>query len=132
MRDSLRLARNWSLAAPRLRRWQMSSLHAADGVYGIFLSLGVDGPKRSELRLIHIRQFLTQIFERVEELLAVRGLVEPIAQDVDDRGWRSLRREDSDPEIIFEIVTELLEGRNIRQRLCSLGARYGERLYFSG
>ena len=93
----------------------MSSLHAADGVYGIFLSFGVDGPECSELRLVHIRQFLTQIFERVEELLAVRGLVEPLTQDVDDRGWRSLRRENADPELIFEIVAYFPEGRDVRQ-----------------
>src|SRR5262249_8265551 len=108
----------------------MSSLHAANGVYGIFLAFGVDGPECRELRLVHIRQFLTQNFERVEELLAVRGLVEPLTQDVDDRGWRSLRCKNADPEIIFEIVAQLLEGRDVRQRLCAFGARYGEGLHF--
>src|SRR5215471_21323126 len=110
----------------------MSSLHAADGVYGIFLTFGVDGPECSKLRLVHIRQFLTQIFERVEELLAVRGLVEPLAQGTDDRGWRSLRRENADPKIVFQIVAQLLERRDVRQRLCALCARYGERLHFAG
>ena len=110
----------------------MLSLHATDGDYGIFLAFGVDSPEGSELRLIHVCQFLTEVFERVEELLAVCGLVESIAQGVDDRASGSLRRENSDPKIVFEIVAKLLEGRDVGQRLSTFCTRYGERLYFSG
>lgn len=82
----------------------MLSLHATDGDYGIFLAFGVDGPEGSKLRLIHVCQFLTEVFERVEELLAVCGLVESLAQSIDDRASGSLRCENSDPEIVLEIV----------------------------
>src|SRR6476646_403600 len=56
-----------------------SSLHAADGVYSIFLTLGVDGPEFYEFGLIHISEFLAEIVERVGKLLAVGGLVESLA-----------------------------------------------------
>src|SRR6185503_7450381 len=61
------------------KRKEGSSLHAADGIDGVFLPLGVGLPELGEFRLVHIGQFLAEIGERVEKFLAVRGLVEAVA-----------------------------------------------------
>ena len=79
-KESLTVSTKLEPGCAGLRRWQMSSLHAANSVDGVFLAFGVGGPERREFGLVHIRQFLAEIFERVEELLAVRGLVQSLAQ----------------------------------------------------
>src|SRR5215831_19474230 len=91
-------------------RYPSLSLYAADGVDSVFLTFGIGSPELREFGLIHIGQFLPQIFERVEKLLAVSGLIESLAQGIDNRCWRSFRRKYADPEIIFEVVAQFLEG----------------------
>src|SRR5262245_31151176 len=102
----------------------MSSLHAANGVDGVFLASGMDGPECRELGQIHIRQLLTKLLQGIDKLLAVRSLFDALTQDIDDRGGRAFWGENSHPEIIFEIVAQLLERRNVRKCLDALGARY--------
>src|SRR5262249_50244349 len=109
-----------------------SSLHAADGVDCVFLALGIGGPERRELGLIHIRQFLTKLFQRIEKLLAMSSLFHSLAQGIDDRSGRSLRCENAHPEIIFEIVAQFIESRNVRKSFDALGARYCKRLHLPG
>src|SRR5581483_5627529 len=116
----LRLEEIRSPATAELRRLTISSLHAADGIDCVFLPLGVDFPELRKFRLIHIGQFLTEVFEGVEKRFAVRGLLEAFTQGVDDRRGRTFGRKNTDPEIIFEIVAELLEGRHVWQRLDAL------------
>src|SRR5262245_44515865 len=110
----------------------MSSLHAANGIDSIFLAFGIDGPESRELGLIHIRQLLTKLLQGIDELLAVRSLFDALTQDIDNRGGRAFRGKNSHPEIIFEIVAQLLERRNVGKCPDALGARYRKRLHLSG
>src|SRR5690349_6713920 len=107
-KESLTVSTKLEPGCAELRRWQMSSLHAANSAYGLSLSLGAVGPEPGDIRLIGVGRCLTHICERVEELLAVRGVVGSLAQGLGEGGWCSLRREDSEAEIVFELVTELL------------------------
>src|SRR5262245_57536908 len=109
----------------------MSSLHAANGIDSVFLASGIDGPECRELWLIHIRQFLAKFLQGIDKLLAVRSLFYALAQSIDDRGGGAFRSKNTHPEIIFEIVAQLLECRNVRKGLDALGARYRKRLYLS-
>src|SRR6185312_2561276 len=93
-----------------LVRLRALALHAADGVHGVLDALGVRVPERREFRLVEIAKFLAEIGDRGLEHIAVRGLVERAAQVSDDLRRRSLRREHADPQVIFDVVAELLHG----------------------
>src|SRR5689334_13087567 len=81
-----------------------SPVHLADLAHCVLDPFGVGIPERLELGLIEISEVLAEIGQRGRELRAVRGFVDVVAQIRDDGVGCSFGSEQSDPEVIFDVV----------------------------
>src|SRR5262245_38793993 len=88
-----------AIAAPGTRT--RLSLNLTDRIDGVVSALAVDVPEFLEIGTIEISELLAGIGKRGHELVGMRRLLDGIAQGQHDRLRRSLRREDSDPQIVF-------------------------------
>src|SRR5262249_31979836 len=89
-----------------------SPLDLADRTDRRFDALAIGLAECREFWLIHVSEFLAEIGERRLELLAVCRLVHCRAQISDDLRRGCLGGEHADPEIVFDVVAEILHGRH--------------------
>src|SRR5215475_9699730 len=76
----------------------------ADRNHRLVGSLAVDVPELLEIGPVKVGQLLADIGQRRLELIGLRNLADRRAQCGDDWVRRALRREDPDPQIIFDVV----------------------------
>src|SRR6185312_1357722 len=79
-----------------------------------------------EIGAAEISEIEAEITERRRIGRHMRGLSDRRDERRCRVGRRPLRREDADPEIVFDVVAELLQRRYVRQRLRARAAERGE------
>src|SRR6516162_5020457 len=92
----------------------------------------VDAPELLELRSVEIIELQTGIADGGPELVRHHSLADGGTQRGDDRRRRAFWREDSHPQIVFDVVAELLERGYIGQLFRARGAEDGKRAQLAG
>src|SRR5204862_8259178 len=106
---------------------------AADEDDGLVGPLAVYVPEFLEVRLVEIGELLAGVGKRGRELLRLHRLADRAAQRRHDRRRRAFRREEPDPEIVFDVVAEFLERRHIGQHpRRARAAETGQRTQLAG
>src|SRR5438876_10900866 len=72
---------------------------------------GVAVPELLEVVRVEIRDLGVGLVDGPLELGILHRLPNRIAQRLDDRGWRALRHEQAGPEVVLDVVAELLQRR---------------------
>src|ERR1044072_6891704 len=88
-------------------RWRRPSSHLADLADRFLGTLDVFVPEFRELRRREIARLEPDVGERLVELRAGRSLVDGRSQRREDRSRRVLRRKQTDPEIVGNVIAEI-------------------------
>src|SRR6266571_9527285 len=116
-----------------VRRWTaLLRLDLADPLDRLGAPRGVGVPESAELIAVLVGDGHLNLLHRALERRIVYRLTNRLAQRLEDSGRRGLRREEADPQVVLDVVAQLLERGDVREVRMPRGAGHGQRPHLAG